>query len=149
MLSLPLGHVQDRYNNGPAVHLNGNLPVSPLDPFPDVRERHLHAFCNAVIVLRVLERKRENAEVAEIRLMDAGEALHDLGADPEIPGRQGRVLAARSLAVVLAANDDYVAPRLAILRELRLDLGKDEVANRLDIGPEGKDPVSRRHDSVC
>ena len=47
----------------------------------------------AVIILRMLEDEREDAEIDEIRLVDAGEGLGDLDPNAEIAGREGRVLA--------------------------------------------------------
>ena len=58
---------------------------------------------------RVDERERQHTEVDEVLRVDAGEALGDHGAQAEVARRDRGVLAARALAVVVAADDDVAA----------------------------------------
>src|SRR5512144_495121 len=102
MFPLAFGHVQDRHDR-PSVDLHGDLPVSPGYPRLHIGEYDLRSLREEFIVLRVFEGKRQDAEIAEIGLVDAGKALNDLRADTQKPRRKRRVFAARSLAVVLAA----------------------------------------------
>src|SRR5260370_26930480 len=72
-----------------------------------------------VVVRRLGERERQDPLLLEVRLVDAGEALDDHDLAAEVPRRHGRMLAARSPAVVLLAHHDPAHPaRLQVPRDL-------------------------------
>ena len=82
---------------------NGDPPLLPL--------------LGAVVVGLVRERERKDPLRDEVRAVDAREALRDDGADAEVERRERGLLAARALAVVVAADDDAAAPLLRAGRD--------------------------------
>ena len=83
--------------------------------------------------------------------MDAGEVLGDHGPQAQIAGGDGGVLPARSLPVVLAA-DDEVAARVSNLGGASgiglVDDVEGELRHLGDVAPEGQDARAGRHDLV-
>ena len=71
--------------------------------------------------------------------MDAGEGLGKHGLDPQVHWGQGGVLAARALAVVLAAHDDASPGRFGPLAEGRVHSGEDEFADFRDVASKRQD----------
>ena len=74
-----------------------------------------------VVVRRVGELQRQDAEVDQVLAVDAGEGLRDHRLDAQIHRRKRGVLARGALAVVLAAEDEPAAELLARARELGVD----------------------------
>ena len=103
------------------------------------------------VVGRVGELEGQDPEVDEVLPVDAGEVLGDHGAQTEEARGDRRVLAARSLTVVLPADDDVasgVAHVQCSLRE-RLDDGVEhELGHLRDVAPEGQHPLAGGHDLV-
>ena len=62
-----------------------------------------------VVISRILEDQRQDAEIDQIGLVDAGKALDDLGPDSQIAGGNGRMFTGRALAVILTADDDTIS----------------------------------------
>jgi hypothetical protein len=71
---------------------------------------------DAVVVGRVVEGERQDPEVHEVLPVDAGEALGHHQTQPEIARRERGVLAARSLAVVVAVDHGMTASPARRLR---------------------------------
>src|SRR5207244_2058232 len=81
------------------------------------RDLPLLALLGARVVALVGEGERHDAVRDQVRPVDACEAPRDDAADAEVERREGRLLAARALAVVVAADDDPSAPLLRPRRE--------------------------------
>src|SRR5947207_13477981 len=103
-----------------AVDLHGDLVGAPLELLADLRQRPGLPRLGAVVVRVVLEGQGEDALCDEVATMDAGERLGEDGLHPELQRRQRSVLARGALAVVLAADDEPLAPLLQALSELRV-----------------------------
>src|SRR5207237_6035467 len=89
---------------------------------PDLREIRL-----------VLEHERRDALGDEVAAMDPGERLRDHGADAEGLGREGRVLAARALTVVLPRDDEATAALAGPLRERGIGALERELGDRVHV----------------
>ncbi len=109
---------------------------------------YLRAFFNQPIVLGVLKGRGEDSKIAEIGLMDAGEAFGNLGPNPKISGPQGGMFPAGSLPVIFTADDGDRSFFPAFLGEIRIDLREDKFAEGFDVGTQGQDFVAGRHDGI-
>ena len=105
MPSLSYGQIQDRINS-PPIHLNRDFPVTSLDFRLDISEHHLGILPEDIIFFGIGKGEWENAGVAEVRFVYTGKALYDFSADPQIARDQCGMLAARTLAVILASDND-------------------------------------------
>src|SRR5208337_3033236 len=103
MIPLTSGHVQDS-DDGLSIHLDRNIKVAFLNTAANIAEHHMRTLAQPVIVFRVFKGKRKDTEIAEIGLVDASKALHDLSADPEITRRQRRMLPAGPLTVIFSTD---------------------------------------------
>ena len=72
----------------------------------------------------------------EVRAVDAGEALGDDGADPEVERRERRVLARGPLAVVVAAGDEAAAPASGAVVELGVMAAEHVLRAVRDVRPQ-------------
>ena len=107
---------------------------------------------DAVVVDRVDERDRQDTEVHEVLRVDAGEALGDHRVQPEVARRDRGVLAARALAVVVAADDDVAAvgrDRSSARSWYVSSIGAErESADRRDVAAERQHPRAGGQDLV-
>ncbi len=85
----------------------------------------------------VLEDERRDPLRDEVAAVDAGERLRDDRADPKRLRGQGGVLAARTLPVVLAGNDEAAALLTRALRERRVEALEGEFGDRVHVRPQG------------
>ncbi len=83
-----------------------------------------------VVARRILEQQRNDPLRDQVPPVDPGEALCDHGANAELRRGQRGVLAARSLAVVVAGDDEPSAPLLRAPRELRVSVLERELRDR-------------------
>ncbi len=86
------------------------------------------ALVDRVVVAGILELEGQRSVVGEVLPVDAGEGLGDESPQPEVTWRDRRMLARRTLTVVLATDDD-VTGSLGLLCPLRIglvDLGEAE-----------------------
>ena len=131
--------------------LGDHGPVAVLQCLADAVEHEHIALVHAVVVAGVRELEREDAEVHEVLPVDAGEVLGDHGLESKEARRDGRVLPARALAVVLAADDDVAAGVAHVegaLRERLVDGVEHELGHLGDVAPEGQRPLAGGHDLV-
>src|SRR5512139_647961 len=82
-LALPFRHIKDSHKCE-TVELDGDFSVATLEARPDIAEHQPCAPLHPLIIPRFREDEGKNAEVAEVRLMDAGKTLRDLRSHPEI-----------------------------------------------------------------
>lgn len=119
----PRGKYRDEPAGQNHLHLSGRHPV--LDPvglllrlvldheFTSVIAQRLVQVqktqdvvrIDAIVVIRTRELEGEDSEVDEVLPVDARKTLGDDGPQAEVPGNDCRVLAARTLTVVSAADD--------------------------------------------
>ena len=86
-----------------------------------------------VVVGRVLEEERHDALGDQVAPVNPREALRDHGPDTELGRREGSVLATRSLAVVVARDDEPSAPLVRPLREPLVAVLEGELGDRGDV----------------
>ena len=67
-------------------------------------------FADVVVVCRVLERQRQQSLLLQVRLMDARKAPGNHCHTSQKARREGGVLAAAALAIVMVADDDPLDP---------------------------------------
>src|SRR5687767_10170517 len=70
--------------------------------------------------------------------MDSREALRDDGSDAEVQGCKRRLLSARALAVVVAADDDAAAPLLGASRTVGVEAPKEVAGAGGNVRPDGE-----------
>src|SRR5262249_61694534 len=83
-----------------------------------------------VVICRVLEQQRNDPLGDQVAAVDPREALGDHGANAELRGRQGRVLTARALAVVVAGDNKASSPLVRPLGELLVSVLEGELRDR-------------------
>ena len=113
--------------------------VPAAEPATDAVELHALALERAVVIGSVGEGQRQDAEIDQILPVDAGETASDGDAQVEMARRECRVLAARSLAVIVAADDDMpacVATGERALGVAGVELLVDILAEGGDVAPE-------------
>src|SRR5262245_23700608 len=91
--------------DGPAVRLVDPDLDGPLRrQGPEAHDAHAVRLLEQVVVLGVLERKRQYPLLLQVGLVDAREALDQHGLGTEVSRRHGRVLPARALPVILVPD---------------------------------------------
>ena len=137
-------------------------PVRALDPraqplcpalqgLADAGQLDHVALVDRVEVFRGGERKRQHAEVYQVLQVDPREGLDRHEPQTEVPRHQGRVFAARTLAVVLAAHHRMPAALLHLSGSLRIafvDDAKGEVGHARDVAAIGQHLRASRHNLV-
>src|SRR5205807_1683471 len=109
------------------------------------------ALLDPLVVAGIGELEGKDAEVDEVLPVDAGEVLGDDASQPEEAWGDRRVLPARALAVVLAADDEVaagVADFEGPLGERLVDGIEHELGHLGDVAPEREHPLTGRHDLV-
>ena len=86
-----------------------------------------------VVVGLILEKEWHDSLRDQVPPMNPRKALGDHCADAELGRRQGGVLAARALAVVVAGDDEPSAPLVRPLREPLVAVLEGELGDRRDI----------------
>ena len=86
--------------------MRAGISSSPFSSAPEPRQLPLLTLLEPVVVGFVFETKRQYALGDQVPAVDAGEALGDHGADAEVQRREGGVLAAGALPVVVPADDE-------------------------------------------
>jgi hypothetical protein len=80
--------------------------LAALNGLSDIGQAQDIPWHDPVPVVRISKGQGKDAEVDRILPVPAREALGEDGFDPEIPRTNGRVLAARPLAIIAAGDDE-------------------------------------------
>ena len=80
--------------------------------------------------------------------MDTSKTLHQLNFDPQIARSQGSMFPGRTLSVINTADNHTSLSLLGSPDKIRINLGKDKLADRRDIAAQGKNLSTGRHNMV-
>ena len=111
-------------------------------------ESDLVALLDAIVVGFLREDEGDDAEIDEVRLVDPGEGLRNDRLYSEVHRGESGVLAARSLAVVVAADDEAAASLPRPLRKGGINGFEDVLRDGGDVGAQGEDLGAGGHDVV-
>src|SRR5215211_5440866 len=127
----------------------GAEPVLALDPHLDLVRPAVDGLPDAgdgqrvadlePVVGRLVDAQRDQALGDQVAAVDAGETLGEDAADAEGERGQGGVLAAGSLAVVVAADDEASVPALGPLHKAGVLLHEGVLGDRQHVGAVGHD----------
>lgn len=104
---------------------------------------------NPIIILRVFKNQGQDAEIDEIRLVNASKAFSQFNPDTQIPRRQGGMLPAGALAIVIAPDHCAFAALFGSGNKSGVYGLIDESTDSRDITPERQNLTTRGHDVIC
>src|SRR5437667_10293198 len=109
---------------GPVAH--GELMCALQNALADLWDLQLVIPVDAGVVGGIRDDQRDDAQVDEIGMVDAGERLRQHCPHPQVHRREGGMLARRPLPVVVPADDESAAPGFGPRAELRVHAVEDE-----------------------
>ena len=124
-----LGNIQSHVYSFP-VNLHREIGITFFETLSDVGVNHFRSDYNLAVVFSVTEQQGQYPVITEIGKVDSGKTFRNNRSNPQIARRKRSVFTTRSLAVVFAANDRNRAFLTAFTMELRIQYGKNKLAEQ-------------------